>query len=52
MKRLKIRGYLLMGTSILVLLGMLVNNNHLWFGIDIFVILICGITGYWLERQK
>ncbi len=35
----------------LVVAGMLINNNHLWFVVDLLVIAGCGAAGVLLLRR-
>lgn len=48
----KIIAGLLFILSILMILGMIINNTMLWFIIDILVILGCGISGIFLLIEK
>ncbi len=48
----RIPGIVLLLLSALVILGMIVNQNHLWFFIDLLVIVGCGAIGLLLLRGK
>ncbi len=45
-------GWLLILLSVLMVLGMVINHDMLWFIIDILVILGCGISGIFLLIEK
>ena len=48
----KIIAWLMIALSVLMILGMVVNNHTLWFIIDILVIAGCGLSGIFLLLEK
>lgn len=47
----RIMGSILLGLAALVVANLLIKNTHLWFVIDVLVILGCGGIGILLLRR-
>jgi hypothetical protein len=48
----KIIGILLILAGLVTIIGFIVNNHIYWFFVDIYNIIICGITGFFLLLKK
>lgn len=48
----KIIAWLMIALAVLVILGMIINSNPLWFVIDILVIAGCGLSGIFILIEK
>ncbi|MDD5066781.1 MAG: hypothetical protein PHF84_07005 [bacterium] len=45
-------GFFLIGVSLLVVMGLIINNHILWFIIDLAAVLVCAVCGVILLRKK